>query len=387
MSPQQTVNSAGAVTTFTDHVSRCHGCWLDFRVSAEAIAHTRTADGPEAAGDSDAEVANRIDYCLLCAREVVAVGEKLLEDDWKSRFRYYVRPDDSGSWSVFYDDPEADLTSLHVWGHLPGERAAREYAEVISGTWRFCPPAHVWLTLHHGSLWSAETASSGTEPDLEDVERFIPADDQSRFWIHATWPDEHLDLEPGAAATPTAEDAVPPEEGALPRPPSMLRVAHTLLNRAERVVVDALVRHAPQAAARVREHCAGLAAETPGHGTAAATLAMAIRYLDRRRADPEDLDLAAPVATDPASVLLWNLMEREIIEVLATMERHAAPALVDVLARLAARHRARYVQSGSAADEIAYLDYLRAVTLLEACARLAYDPPLAETASTPRAPI
>ena len=168
----------------------------------------------------------------------------------------------------------------------------------------------------------------------------------------------------------------------------MLRVAHTLLNRAERVVVDTLVRHAPQVAARVREHCASLAAETPGHGTAAATLAMSIRYLDRRRADPEDLDLAAPVASDPASVLLWNLMEREIIEVLATMERHATPDLVDVLARLAARQRARYVRSGSAADEIAHLDYLRAVTLLDACARLAYDPPLppAEAASTPRPP-
>lgn len=187
MASQQTVNSAGSVTTWTAFVSHCRGCSLTFRVSVEAIEHTRAEDGAEGAADSDAQVANRIEYCLLCASGTVAFGEKVLELGWSSPFRYSARPEDGG-WSVFYDDPEADLAAVRVRGQFPGEPEAREYAEVIGGTWHFCPPAGAWLTLHQASLWAAGGARPASAPDLEEAERFTPQDDETRFWIRTAWP-------------------------------------------------------------------------------------------------------------------------------------------------------------------------------------------------------
>lgn len=63
-----------APRTWTEHTARCTVCHDLFRVSAEAIHMVRT--NLDAEGQSDAEIAATMEFCLECVDGHILPGEK-----------------------------------------------------------------------------------------------------------------------------------------------------------------------------------------------------------------------------------------------------------------------------------------------------------------------
>ena len=112
------------VWTWTEFTSKCRGCGDSFRVSKEAIESVRKDCGYDT--ETDAEVADSIDFCLQCVEGVVVEGEKPEAD---AQLRAYIDSVQSNLTAKLSVAEIGDVTGFWKAG-MPVEEALAELRKV-----------------------------------------------------------------------------------------------------------------------------------------------------------------------------------------------------------------------------------------------------------------